>query len=92
MSKPINAPSGQKQPGNFDEISQAIAKLEKYSKEECCSEHYQQLSFKYFVKSKEVIIKSILGYRQPFRANLLSIDGLSRNKMVTPPGPIPHKY
>ena len=42
--------AAKKQPDNFDEISQAIAKFEKYPKEECCS-HYQQISYKYFVKS-----------------------------------------
>ena len=37
--------SGQKQSKDFGENS-----LENYLKEECLSENYQQLSFKYFVK------------------------------------------
>ena len=47
---PINAHSGQNQPDNFEEIFQILAQLAKYLKEKCWSEHYQQLSFKYFVK------------------------------------------
>ena len=50
IGKPINAHSGQNQPDNFDEIFQVLAQLAKYLKEKCLSEHYQQLSFKYFVK------------------------------------------
>ena len=49
--KPINAHSGHKQPDNFDEILQANTHVERYLKEKCSSEHYQQLSFKYFIKS-----------------------------------------
>ena len=48
---PINAHSGQNQPDNFDEIFLLKAWLAKYLKEKCWSEHYQQLSFKYLVKS-----------------------------------------
>ena len=51
MAQPNNAHSGQKQPDNFDEILQANAQLGKYLKEKCLSEHFQQLSFKYLVKS-----------------------------------------
>ena len=43
--------NGQKQPDIVDEISQAKTKFWKYSMKKCYSEHYQQLSFKYFVKS-----------------------------------------
>ena len=50
---PINA--HQKQPDNFDEILQANAHVERYLKEKCSSEHYQQLSFKYFVKSFSIL-------------------------------------
>ena len=35
---------------NFGEIFQLTAYLEKDLKEKCWLEHYQQLSFKYFVK------------------------------------------
>ena len=42
--------SGQNQPDNFEEIFQVLAQLAKYLKEKSWSEHYQQLSFKYFVK------------------------------------------
>ena len=45
---PINAHSGQKQPGNFDEIFQAKVYVGKYLKDICELEHYQQLSYKYF--------------------------------------------
>ena len=47
----MNAHSGQKQPLNFDDIMQEKAKSGKYLMEKCQSEHYLQLSFKYFVKS-----------------------------------------
>ena len=36
---------------NFYEIFQAKGKIRNYLKEKCYSEHYQQLSFKYFVIS-----------------------------------------
>ena len=39
------------QPDNFDEILQAKIKLEKNLRGKCYKELYQQLSFKYFVKS-----------------------------------------
>ena len=39
----------------FDEILQANAHVEKYLNEKCSSEHYQQLSFKYFVKSFSIL-------------------------------------
>ena len=42
--------SGQKQPEDFDEVLQAQVKLGNHAKEKCYSEHYQQFSFKYFVK------------------------------------------
>ena len=48
---PTNAHSDQKLSDNYDEILQAEAKLEKYLKGKCYSEHYQQLSFNYFLKS-----------------------------------------
>ena len=51
LTKPINVHGGQNQPDNFDEILQLNAWEVKYLKEECQSEHYQKLSFKYFVKS-----------------------------------------
>ena len=35
----------------FDEIFQVKAYLEKILNEKCLLEHYQQLSFKYFVKA-----------------------------------------
>ena len=47
----INAHSGQKKPDTFDERLQAKVKLGKYMKNKCYLEHYQQLSFKYFVKT-----------------------------------------
>ena len=47
---PFNARSGQKQPGNLGEIYQIKAQVRKHLREKCLSEHYQQLSFKYFVK------------------------------------------
>ena len=47
---PLNAHSGQKQTDNFDEILQVNAHVKNYLKEKCSLEHYQQLSFKYFVK------------------------------------------
>ena len=49
--EPINAHSDQKQPDKFDKIFQAKAYLGKYLKEKYFSDQYQQLSFKYFVKS-----------------------------------------
>ena len=48
MVKSLMLLAAKKQPDNCDEILQAKAKLEKYLKEKCSSEHYQQLSFKYF--------------------------------------------
>ena len=47
---PVNAYSSQKQLDNFGEILKLKANLGKYLKEKRQSEHYQQLSFKYFVK------------------------------------------
>ena len=38
-------------PDNYDEILRAETKLEKYLKGKYYSEHYQQLSFSFFVKS-----------------------------------------
>ena len=46
---PINSHSGQKQPYNFDEIWLAKAKLGKCLMEKYQSEHYLQLSYRYFV-------------------------------------------
>ena len=58
--KPLMLKSnGQKQPDNFDEILQAKETLGKYLNEKCYSEHCQQLSFKYFVKSI-LILKLLL--------------------------------
>ena len=49
--KTIHAHSGQRQPDNFDENFSGNALLGKYLKRKCWLEQYQQLSFKYFVKS-----------------------------------------
>ena len=52
------------------------AKLGKYLKEKCLSEHYKQLSSKYFIKvilNFQVIIKSILYPDDNFSKKLLSI-------------------
>ena len=49
-----NTHSGQKRPDNFDEISQAKAWLGKYLNGKWYLEHYQQLSFKYFIKWFEI--------------------------------------
>ena len=56
--KPINAHRGQKRPHNFGEIRQAKVEFGKYLKEKCKSEPYQQLPFKYFVKS--ILISKLL--------------------------------
>ena len=50
MGSPIHAHRAQKRPDNFDEILQANTYLGKHLIEKCWSEHYQQLSLKYFVK------------------------------------------
>ena len=46
---PLMLTAAKNQLGNFDEIFQAKADLAKFL-EKCSSEHYQQHSFKYFVK------------------------------------------
>ena len=50
VSYPIGTQSGQKRPDYFVDIFLAKAFYQKYLKEKCLSEYYQQLSFKYFVR------------------------------------------
>ena len=62
--KSIIAHGGKQRPDNFDETSQAKAKLGNIWMKNCYQEHYQQLPFKYFAKiilyyQDTCIVKSI---------------------------------
>ena len=70
-----NALSDQKQPHNFDDISQEKAKSGKYLMEKCQSEQYLILTK--IILNIKVIFKSIIDPKQQFLEELSSINGLN---------------